>query len=412
MGEINISEPEIRRIPLTGDADTPGKLDVLLALASDWRRIAIITGSALVLGGGVAFLWMKPVYIATATILPPQAPQSTASALMGQLGSLANLGGGGAGSLLKNPADMYVGILQSRTISDRIIQEFHLQELWRLKNLEDTRVMLKNKAQFDAAKDGLIDITVKDHDPQKASDYANAFVNELYLINSKLAITEASQRRLFFDQQLNEEKNALVAAEDTLRVTQEKTGLINLSGQAQMAIRSIADLQAQISSREVEMQAMRSFATDQNPDLIRLQGEIATLRQQLRRLQNDTQHQLPGDTQVPAGKVPKEGLQYERDVRDVKYHETLFELLSKQFEAARIDEAKSAPIIQVVDRAVPPDKKSGPPRLLITLGCGFVGFCLASLWVFLRLSLMRLEQTPESGAKLDQLYKKLHLRRY
>jgi uncharacterized protein involved in exopolysaccharide biosynthesis len=179
-----------------------------------------------------------------------------------------------------------------------------------------------------------------------------------------------------------------------------------------MAIRNIAELQAEISSREVEMQSMRNFATDQNPDLNRLQSEITTLRQQLNQLENDQQHLAPGDTQVPAGRVPQEGLEYERNLRDVKYHEALYQLLSRQFEAARIDEAKAAPIIQIVDCAVPPDRKSGPPRLLLIIGFGFVGFCIACLLAFLREGLTRMRQNPESSAKLDQLFNSFRLRRY
>jgi tyrosine-protein kinase Etk/Wzc len=411
-GMDNLQTHELYTSPASTveDAGSAGFIDVLIVLAQDWRRILLGTVIAMVLGACIAFLLLKPTFTATAMILPPQTPQSTASMLMGQLGALTSLGGGG--SLLKSPADLYVGMLQSRTVADHIIEKFNLRTLWKLRNLEDTRHALANHVQFEATKDGLISITAKDHDPRRASDYANAFVDELYRLNANLAISEAAQRRVFFDEQLEEEKSALAIAENKLMTTQQKTGLISLGGQAEMAIRNIAQLQAEISSREVQMQAMRSFATDQNPDLSRLQREIDTLRQQLAQLENAQQHLAPGDTQVPAGRVPQEGLEYGRDLRDVKYHEALFELLSRQFEAARIDEAKAAPIIQVVDHAVPPDKKSGPPRLLIVIGSGFVGFCIASLWVFSRQALVRMRQIPESAAKLDQLSSSFRLRRY
>lgn len=411
-GMDNLQTPEwhTEPVPALEDAASVKFIDALIVLAQQWRSILLITVIALALGACVAFLWLKPTFTAKAIILPPQAPQSAVSAMMGQLGALASLGGGGG--LLKNPGDLYVGILESRTISDDVIAKFNLLSLWKLKKLEDARHILAKKAQFEATKEGLINIAVKDHDPKMASDLANAFVDELYRMNSNLAISEAAQRRLFFDEQLGEEKSALVAAEDKLKATQEKTGLINLNGQAEMAIRNIAQLQAEISSREVEMQSMRNFATDENPDLSRLQSEITTLRQQLNRLENDQQHLAPGDTQVPAGRVPQEGLEYERDLRDVRYHQALYELLSRQFEAARIDEAKAAPIIQVVDRAVPPDRKSGPPRLLLTIGFGFVGFCIACLLAFLREGLVRMRQNPELSAKLDRLSSSFHLRRY
>jgi tyrosine-protein kinase Etk/Wzc len=382
---------------------------MLLVLLRDRKRIAIITFISLLVGAVIAFS-LTSNFTAIATILPPQAPQSSASALMGQLGSLASLGSGGAGSLLKNPADIYVAMLQSRTIGDQIINQFHLQSLWKVKKLEDTRKVLKTHAQFEAAKDGLIVITVKDPNPKLASDLANAFVNELYQMNSTLAVTEAGQRRVFFDQQLEEEKGALVVAENDLRTTQEKTGILELTGQSAMAVRTIAETAAELRSREVQLEAMRSYATDENPDLGRVQSEIDALHRQLSLQQNNQKGMPFGDTQVPAGRFPAEGLEYIRKLREVQYHQTLFDLLSRQFEAARIDEAKSAPIIQVIDHAIPPDKKSGPPRLLITLGFGIVGFCFACFWTFWNKALVQMRQDHTSAALLDQVSTILHVR--
>jgi tyrosine-protein kinase Etk/Wzc len=381
---------------------------MLLLLLQHRRSIAVAAVVSLLIGAAIAFS-MKVTFTATATILPPQAPQSTAAALMGQLGSLAGLGAGGAGSVLKNTADIYVAMLESRTISDRIINQFQLRSLWKDNKLEDTRKALKKHAQFEAAKNGLLVVSVKDPDPQLASQMANAFVQELYRMNSTLAVTEAGQRRIFFDQQLQQENAALTAAENDLQATQEKTGILELSGQSAMAIRTIAETSAELRSREVEIESMRTYATDQNPEYSRLQTEIITLRQQLTALENNQKTMSLGDTQLPAGRVPKEGLEYARKVREVKYHQTLFDLLSKQFEAARIDEAKSAPIIQVVDPAVPPDKKSGPPRMLITLCFGFIGFCIACFWVLCRQALATLRENQTSANILDQINTILHV---
>jgi uncharacterized protein involved in exopolysaccharide biosynthesis len=384
-------------------------LRILLVLLRDRTRIAIITFISLLVGAVIAFS-LTVNFTSIATILPPQAPQSSAAALMGQLGSLAGLGASGAGSLLKNPADIYVAMLQSRTIADHIINQFHLESLWKQKKLSDTRKVLKKHAQFEAGKDGLIVITVKDPNPKLASDMANAFVDELYRMNSTLAVTEAGQRRVFFDQQLEEEKGALAAAENDLRTIQEKTGILELTGQSAMAVRTIAETAAELRSREVQLEAMRSYATDENPDLSRLQSEIDALHRQLASQENNQKGMSLGDTQVPAGRVPAEGLEYVRKLREVKYHQTLFDLLSRQFEAARIDEAKSAPIIQVVDHALPADKKSGPPRMLIILGFGVIGFCFACFWAFMKQALVRMRQDHRSAVILDQVSSILHVR--
>jgi tyrosine-protein kinase Etk/Wzc len=393
--------------PNTGMGDTG--VDVLgmaLVLARRWRKIVIVTIGALVIGVLISLL-LKPDFTSTAVILPPQQQQSSATAVMGQLGSLL---GAGASLGLKNPADMYVGLLESRTIADGIIVKFDLMSVYRTKRMQDARAALAKHAVIEAAKDGLIHLSVKDHSAQRASDIANAYIDELYTMNSTLAISEAAQRRLFFDRQLAEERVALATAEDELKATQQRTGLIQLSGQAESIIRSIAELRAQISSREVQMAAMRIFATDLNPDVEVLRQEISGLQQQLNKLQDDQQHLAPGDTQVPAGKVPEEGLEYLRKLREVKYHETLFDLLSRQFEAARIDEAKSAPIIQVVDRAVPSDKKSGPHGWIITSSMGSLGFVVACLWAFLEQAWKRMSEAPESALKVRELKGIVHSR--
>jgi tyrosine-protein kinase Etk/Wzc len=382
-------------------------LDVLLVLARGRRRIAIVTLSSFLLGALVSIL-LKPTFTATASILPPQQQQSSASAMMGQLGSLAGLGG--AAGLLKNPADMYVGMIMSRTVADKIIDRFHLQDMYKTKTMEDTRKALKSHVSVEAAKDGLIEISVKDGNPRRASDIANGLIDELYHLNSKLAITEAAQRRLFFTEQLEDEKAALVAAEEDLKKTQEKTGLIQLSGQAEEIIRNVAELRAQIVSREVQLQGVHTYETDENPEVTRLQQEIDALQKQLTTLENNQRRMQPGDIQVPTGQVPEAVLEYARKLREVTYHTTLLNLLSKEFEAARIDEAKSAPLIQVVDSAVPPDRKSGPHRTLITLGFAVIGFCIACFWAFFSHALVRMRQNPEPAEKLDQLLTALRLR--
>ena len=376
-------------------------LDILLVLARERRQIAVVTLAALLLGAAVAIL-LKPTFTATAAILPPQQQQSSVSAMLGQLGSLAGIAGGASG-LLKNPADLYVGMIMSRTVADRMIDRFHLQSLYKTKTMDDTRKVLKSRITVEAAKDGLIEISVKDHDPHRATDMANDLIDELYHLNSTLAITEASQRRLFFSEQLEDEKAALAAAEEDLKKTQEKTGLIQLTGQAEEIIRNVADLRAQIVSREVQMRAMRTYATDENPEVTRLQQEIDALQQQLTATENNQRRMQPGDIQVPAGQVPEAGLEYARKLREVTYHTTLFNLLSREYEAARIDEAKSAPLIQVVDHAVPPDKKSGPPRTLLTFAAAFLGFMMACAWVLFMQALRRIQQLPERAIQLEQL---------
>lgn len=398
------SEIETSPVASEGREGSIDILELVFLLVRHRLRIVLVTLVALILGVVLAFL-IRSTYTATALILPPQPPQSAASSL---LGSLSALGGGIPSSLLKTPADMYIGILESNTIADELIHRFHLQAVYKKRTIYDTRAMLEKHADFEARKDGLIHISVSDHDPRRASDLANAFVDELYRMNSTLALTDAAQRRLFFNQQVDQEKGELAKAEDALAATQRKTGIIQLNGQAQILLLNISQVQAQITADQVQLQGLLASSTEQNPDVQRLRQEIAALESQLGKMRDDQRRLQPGDTRIPAGRLPQEALDYTRKLRDVKYHETLFDLLSRQYEAARIDEAKSAPLIQVVDRATPPDKRSGPPRTLIIVGAAVLGFLLACLWSLGADTLKKMRLMPEHRAKFERLRQSLH----
>jgi len=303
---------------------------------------------------------------------------------MSQLGSLSSLPG--SSSLgLKNPADMYIGFLKSRTIGDRLIQHFDLAQVYKQSKMVELRQSLAANTDIEAGKDGLIHITVTDHDPNRSSEIANAYVDGLSQLNSGLAITEAAQRRAFYDRQVEEEKRALANAEDDLRITEQKTGVIQLGGQTQELLLDMASLRAQLSSAEVELQGMRTYATDQNSNVMEVQQRIAALRGQIATLESGEKRKNgSGDINLSAGRTPEDSLEYSRKLREVKYHDSLYDLLNKEREAARIDEAKSAPLLQLIDAAVPPDKKSGPHRMLLTVVAALMGVVFGVLWVLLR----------------------------
>ena len=398
MNPLQHAEQEYERVSV--EQRGVDLFDFLLVLSESRKTIASCVLIFIVIGGAFC-IFAKPTFSAIALIMPPQQGQSLAT-MMGQLNALASLAGGGLSTgQFKTPVDMYIGILESRSIADHLISKFQLQDLYKTRKMEDTRTVLKNNTRFLTGKDGLIHIIVEDHDPNRASEMANAYVDELYSMNSHLATTEAGQRRVFFDQELAEEKSALTTAENELKQTAEKTGIIHLGGQTEAIIRSLAMLRAEIASRQVQINSMRMFATDQNPLAIRAQEEINSLRAQLAKLENDPRN--VDTVGIPAGRVPTVALEYARKLREVKYHETLFELLAKQYEAARIDEAKAAPIIQIVDRAVPPDKKSGPHRGLILLGCGFIGFCVGYVVAALTRAFHRAAEVPEYAIKIARL---------
>ncbi|OQS35473.1 hypothetical protein B0T39_17760 [Chromobacterium haemolyticum] len=361
------------------DSEEISLLEIIRVLAQQkyW-----IIGSAISLGGAALLLslLLPPTFTSTAKILPPQQQSAGMSALLGQLGGLAGVAGNVSG--LKNPNDLYIGMLQSRTIADNLIQQFKLKQRYQTDSLDATRKELKNASAISSGKDGIITISVDDPEPQFAAKLANAYIEQLIKLNQNLAVTDAAKRRLFFENQLKQTKAQLAEAETALRQTQERTGMIQPEGQVSAIMGTVTQLKATIAAKEVQLEAMRSYATEQNPLYQRTSQELAGLKTQLAKL--ETGKETAGDVMVPTGKMPQSGLEYLRRLRDVKYQETIFELLSKQYELARIEEAKDSSQIQVLDKADIPELRSKPKRAQITLLGIFGGLAIGILLAFLR----------------------------
>jgi uncharacterized protein involved in exopolysaccharide biosynthesis len=373
---------------------------VLLVLAKNKMWILKITLAAALLALIVSLLLPK-MYTATTTVLPPQQNQSTVTAMLGQLGAIAGLGSADLG--LKNPDDLFVAMLGSRTIEDRLIDRFDLRRVYSVKRYQAARKTLESRSNIVAEKEGLISISVADRDPKRAADLANAYVDELHELNGKLAFTEAGQRHVFYQQQLDAEREALAQAEVVLKQMEEKSGLIQPDAQGRAIVSAVADMRAQVAIHEVQLQAMRTYATENNPDVKRAQQELAGLRAQLAKLERNTGELGNGNLQVPTRQLPAIELEYLRRLRDVKYHEAVYEFLGKQLEAARIDEAKDAIILQVVDKAVVPETKSSPRRTLIVVVTTVLAFVLSFVGVLLMESLRHRQEDPSERARLAQL---------
>ncbi len=363
------------------------------------RFVAVATALAI-----LTALLLPVRYEAKVVLLPPTQNSSIGSALTGQMGSLGALGSLAAlagGSLgIKNPADMYVSLLTSRTVEDGLINRFDLMKEYGRKRMSDTRKVLEHRTTAVAgAKDGLIKLSVEDADPNRAAALANGYVEEFRKLSASLAITEAARRRLFFEQEVEESKKKLAAAEDAMTRTQQSTGVLQIDSQARALIESAAVLRAQVMAKQVQIEAMRSFATDDNPNLILAKQELAALQSQLERVAGSSQDS-GSDINLSKGRVTQEGMEYIRSYRELKYQETVFELLSKELEIAKLDEAREGAIIQVVDTAVPPDKKSFPPRTLIVVVMIIFSFILACFWVLMRQRFVLASDMPENRQRL------------
>ncbi len=367
---------------------------------------AAILGSATIALVVAVFILPK-IYTGTAVLMPPQQDQSTAAALLGQLigGSGTSAGGIATALGLKNPNDLYVGILKSRTIADRLIERFQLQKLYDEDTLVETREVLEDNTTIIAGKDGLIKIEFDDEDPKRAADIANAYVEELENLTKQLAISEASHRRLYFENQVRRARDGLAEADLSLKKVQESTGLIKLDDQARAIFETVAALRGAIAAKELTLSAMSSFATERNPDYIRERQILIGMKQQLAGLERNNKLGA-GDILVPTSKVPEVGLNYLSKYRDVKYYEALYGSLAQQLELAKIDEGKNATIIQFVDRAVAPDKKSKPKRALIVIATTIIAGFLAFFWILFKEARDKLRlQRPEALKRLSDSWR-------
>ena len=332
------------------------------------KKLAGISALVIVALASTVALLLPNRYTATIVILPPQQGGSAGAAMMAQLSSLGAMASASGGLGIKNPNDMQVALLKSRTVENALVERFHLQALYHRKYLSSTRRHWERETSVDnGLKDGLIRLSVTDRDPRRAAELANGWVEEYRRFSATLAVTEASQRRLFFERQLADARENMARAEEEMKQTEQRTGVMELDGQAHAMIASAAMLRAQVAAKQVEIQAMREFAADQNPDLERARQELSGLEGQLAAMDVDNDRR-GGDLVAPRGKVGEAGLEYARALREVKYREMVQELLTRQYEAARIDEARQGSLVQIVDPAAVPDRPNFLFKICIASG--------------------------------------------
>lgn len=358
-------------------------LDILQTLAENARLLVfgpIIVG---LIALGVSFSF-QPFYVAETNIMTPQ-QQSGAAAALAQLGALAGMAGAVGG--LKSPADLYIGLIRSRTVADRMVDRFGMMKIKNVKTREDARDILTRVTGGEARKDGQITIKVAASDPRLAAAMANAYVEELASLTSRLAVTEAQKRRQFLEKELAKAKQNLVKAEVALGGVGVSEDMLKFNPAAMG--QGLATLKAQITARELQLSSMRGVLTENSPDFRQAQRELAALRGQLGKFES---------TEPTGGNA-----EYINRYRDFKYNEVLFEQLAKQLELAKLDESSDGAVIQVVDVAVPPERKANTPKskiaILATLAAGFV----LLVFVFVRHALKNTSQSPKNAAKLTTI---------
>lgn len=350
------------------DDDRPafGALDVVASLLRHVRLLVFVPLAIGLIALGLAFL-MTPVFTGRTMFLPPQQPQSTVASSLQSLGAAAALAGGALN--IRSPAEQYVSLMHSVAVYDRIIDRFGLHEQYGEKYRVYTRRALAEHVRIGVGRrDNLITVEVDDPSPQKAADMANAFVEELRRLTGRLALTEAQQRRVFFERQLQETKQRLTQAQVALQGSGITQGA--LKAEPKSAAEAYARLRAEVTAAEVRVQSLRASLVDGAPELQQALGALGALRAQLGKAEQTIDGNGDAD--------------YVGKYREFKYQETLFELFSRQYEMARADESREGTLIQVVDVAAPPDRKSKPVRSLIAVGATLVSGLLLAVFFVLR----------------------------
>ena len=388
---------------LQPDDDEINLLDYLIVLVKQKRLIAYITLGAMLITA-IYSLILPSVYKAETKIMPPQqSGQGSMSQLLGQLGGAGGLVGLPSG-VSKSPSELYIALLKTNNILDRMIDRFDLMKFYKAKSRVQPRSALSGA--IDAKEDkksGIITIAVMDKDPKRAAQYANAFVEELKALNKGLAVSEASQRRLFYEEQLEDVKKALVTAEEDIKAFQEKSGILNIEYQTFVAISNIAGIKAGIAAKEIDLRVLRTYSTSNNPDVKKVEEAIKGMKAEVNNLQ--IKNKIEYDPIMPSQKAPGAALEYLRKFRNVKFHAALYEFMLKQYEAAKIDEAKDATIIQVVDKAEPPEKRFKPKRRQMVMIAGVVGFFLSIFAAFFMEYTEKASSNPENKERIDEIKK-------
>ena len=397
------------------DDDEINLMDIMLVIAKYNRFIMAFTAVSIVLA--LIYVMLQPFsYTAKTVILPPQTKSdSSVGSVLGNLSALNGMGVGGLG--LKSPGDMVLGMLKSRTLADRVIVRLNLQKHYNTKTMTKTREVLKYSSSISASKDGFITVEYTHSDPVMAAKIANTYVSELDKLNLSVALSEAARRRLFYEKQIKLAAVSLSQAEAAMKQTQRKTGWYEFggldvslaSGGAGSSTRVNAsviakaeELRAQISLKDIELASMRRYMTEQNPGYMQALATLAALKANLSKIEGGP-IESGADVKVPVSRLPDIGFAYIHQVRQLKYQQTLFELYTKQFELAKMDEARESPLIQVVDKALPPEERSAPKRGQMMVIATIIALVISIMLAFIMNAIDTAKQIPESAERLNLL---------
>lgn len=357
----------------------------------DQRRWLLrFTGYGLLISMLLAFLIPK-CYDSAARLMPPDSQSGSSLAALAALSGRAGFGGAGAlaGDFLgiKSSGALFVGILRSRTVEDRIIQKFDLKSVYWAFTLEAAREKLEDRTSVtEDRKSGIITITVTDTDPQRATAMARAYIEELNRLVAEVSTSAARRERIFIEERLKVVKQELDQAAKEFSQFASKNAAIDIKEQGRAMVDAAATLQGQLVAALTELEGLKQVYTAENVRVRSVQARIEEIQKQLEKLGGTSSGiagvgEKEGELYPSIRKLPLLGVPYANLLRRTKIAETLFELLTQQYELAKVQEAKEIPSVKVLDPPVVPEKRSYPPRLLILILGAMLSFALGAFWV-------------------------------
>lgn len=329
-------------------------------------RILLASAAGLALGILLALV-LPPYYEGDAVFLPPKSTDLLS--LSQTQGSASSLLLGGAGT---EKSDVYLGLLASRSVADMVIDRVGLMQVYKAKKRVDAEAALERASTFKVSKNSLVQVSVKARTPQLAADITNAYLDALFQLNGQMATSGSAFRRNFFEEQLAIQKQALAEAETALKDVQQSSGIVSPTGEAFAGISATAELQSQIGAAEAQLAGLTAGATDQNAQVVQAKRQLAQLRAQLARQQANAQSEGIASNRS----LPGLALAYEQRAREVKLRVALYDAIVKEYEQARLSSVDPGSQLQIVDRAVVPERKAGPSRRLFAMGGLVLGLLL------------------------------------
>ena len=383
------------------DDEEIGLLDLLTMLGEEkWAVLGVTLAATLT--GLIVSLTATPIFSSTALIMPAsQGGGGAGAAALAQLAQTSGLGalGGLAGG--KSNDQLYLAMMRSQTVQDALIDKHELRKRWESRSIEDARSRLTKNVVITVEKQsGLVKIAAEDPDPAFAALLANSHIEELQKMLDRVATTEAQQRRVFFESQIEKTKTNLAAAEMRYREAQASSGIQVTSLLAESALRTATELRSKITALEIQIQASSQFLTARNPDTQRAASELAALRARLTELEQGSGRAVVNPTQQATVQA----------FRELKVQEAKLDAIVRQLEVAKIDEAKEGVPVQIVDRAIPAERRSSPKRALMVIVAASGGLFVGLLFALIRASFRRFKSDQDNQARFRAFVRSWALR--